>query len=72
MDFTHIYDIKVGSVEMAGKIVFNDGSEPSFNTDAPMEASLRGLDVINNLIKAIAIVHNRCGGIDKIEFNIKP
>ena len=71
MDYTHTYDIKVGTVEMAGEIVFNSGQEPSFNTTSPMASSIKGLDVLNNLIKAIANVHNRCGGITKIEFNIK-
>ena len=72
MEYTHTYDINVGSIDMEGEIVFNSGQEPSFNTNAPMTTSIKGLDVMNNLIKAIANVHNRCGGITKIEFNIKP
>jgi len=72
MEYTHTYDIKVGSVSMEGDIVFNSGQEPSFTTNAPMSSSIKGLDVLNSLIKAIANVHNRCGGIEKIEFNIKP
>ena len=43
MIFTHTFDIKVGTVDMEGEIVFNDGNEPSFNTNAPFDLGEGGM-----------------------------